>query len=377
MIRGPTMNVLIIRSNPVNPDSRVEKEIRALIENGYNVTLLAWDRSEDYNIRKEPLNEKMKGVIAFRIGIKAPYGSGIKNLKKLVAFQCVIRSFLKNNKYDIVHACDFDTAFTAYHSINHSQTKFIYDIFDFYADAFNVPSVLKALVLFADKWIVCGADLTIICSEERSKQLRGFCPKKLAVIHNTPEEICINKEKQEKINDKIKLCYVGILQPGRLLLELAEVVMNSCEYELYIGGFGEYADYFSQLSIKYTNIHYYGKIPYDKTIELESKCDIMIANYDPSVPNHVFAAPNKFYEALYLGKPLVMTKGTGMSNIVTEDDLGVTIEYSKDGLEAGLRCLVERKKEWALMKERMNKKYRNEYSWNEMKKRLVNAYRML
>ena len=42
--------VCIIRSNPVRPDSRVEKEAWTLKKNGYDVHILAWDRST--NIRE-------------------------------------------------------------------------------------------------------------------------------------------------------------------------------------------------------------------------------------------------------------------------------------------------------------------------------------
>ena len=68
---------------------------------------------------------------------------------------------------------------------------------------------------------------------------------------------------------------------------------------------------FAEMAQKCENIFYYGRIPYDRTIALEKECDVMCAIYDPKVPNHYYAAPNKFYEALMLGMPLIMAKGTG------------------------------------------------------------------
>ena len=41
-------NIVFIRSNPINPDSRVEKEMDTLLSNDYNVFAIAWDRSKDY-----------------------------------------------------------------------------------------------------------------------------------------------------------------------------------------------------------------------------------------------------------------------------------------------------------------------------------------
>lgn len=37
-------SVIFLRTNPVSPDPRIEKEADALIEVGYNVSVFAWDR---------------------------------------------------------------------------------------------------------------------------------------------------------------------------------------------------------------------------------------------------------------------------------------------------------------------------------------------
>lgn len=42
-LNGKT-RVCILRSNPVRPDSRVEKEAWSLAKAGYDVHILAWDR---------------------------------------------------------------------------------------------------------------------------------------------------------------------------------------------------------------------------------------------------------------------------------------------------------------------------------------------
>lgn len=39
--------IVIVRSNPVDPDSRVEKEANSLVKAGYDVSLLVWDRDNN------------------------------------------------------------------------------------------------------------------------------------------------------------------------------------------------------------------------------------------------------------------------------------------------------------------------------------------
>lgn len=41
--------IIFLRSNPVNPDSRVEKEASTLIQNGFEVEVIGWDREKIIN----------------------------------------------------------------------------------------------------------------------------------------------------------------------------------------------------------------------------------------------------------------------------------------------------------------------------------------
>ena len=100
----------------------------------------------------------------------------------------------------------------------------------------------------------------------------------------------------------------------------------------------------------------------------------MMAIYDPKVDNHRFAAPNKFYESLMLGKPVIMVRGTGMSEVVEENAIGELIEYSKEGFIDGVNRLIARKDEWYSIGNRMKEIYWNQYCWDEMERRLIQIY---
>ena len=372
------MKILFLRSNPVSPDSRVEKEVQVLKELNKEVSVFCWDRTKDSFVIKSALEN---GVSIYRIGIKAGYSQGFKkNLKPLIKFQISIIKFLFKNrkKIEIIHACDFDTAFSAFIFSIIFKKKLVYDIFDYYVDAFNVPNYLKKLIAFLDRKIIKFANITIICTEKRKEQIKEANPKKLIIIHNTPPKIeDISRKKLE--NKKIKIVYVGILpENGRMIKELVEIVEeNETLYELHIAGFGPLENYLKEKSKINENIKFYGKISYMKTLELENSCDIMTAIYDPSVPNHFYAAPNKFYESLMLGKPLIMIKNTGMSEIVFQYKIGEIIDYNKLSLEKGLKNLVNRKNEWQEIKKIENELYEKKYSWEIMSKRLENLYKGL
>lgn len=366
-------NVCIIRSNPVNPDSRVEKEAKSLKKRGYNVHILAWDREENHIARNEVIRVDNLEIPITRIGCKASYGEGMKNIISYVKFQMSMREWLKKNSQniDIIHACDFDTAFFSIGVAKRKKKKFVFDIFDF---LYSKPqNIIQKIVQLAQIQIINYSDGTIICTEDRLKQIKGSKPKRIAIVHNSPENKIVANDK-ENSEQPITIVYVGILQDYRLLKEITEVIGNKSNIRFMVAGFGKYEKFFHESSRKYPNVNFLGKISYADTITLESKADIMLAVYDPKIDNHIYAAPNKFYEALMLGKPLIMVKNTGMSSFVKNEDIGQLIEYSKEGFEEGLNLLINRKDEWKNMSNKMKKLYEKKFSWSIMEKRLYHLY---
>lgn len=375
---GEAMKVVFLRSNPVEPEPRVEKEVNSLIKNEFEVEIVAWDRNSKYKIRESYLNLEAGKVKIYRFGIPASYGGGIKkNLIPLILFQIKLYKWLYSNRneYDVIHACDFDTAYIAMKVAKKCKKKFVYDIFDYYVDTYNVPNLLKPLIKRMDHTVINSADATIICTDKRKEQIKGATPKRLVVIHNTPAQLDMQIEKFKLDESKIKIVYVGVLGYGRFLKEIAQFVKDNPNYEFHVGGFGELENYFKEMSREYSNIIFYGKLPYEKTLKLENSCDIMTAIYDPSISNHYYAAPNKFYEALMLGKPLIVAKNTGIDEIVLKNNLGEVIEYNLKSFQIAINRLVQRKEEWPKISQKMKELYKKEYSWAEMEKRLVNLYK--
>jgi glycosyltransferase involved in cell wall biosynthesis len=372
---GNAMRILFLRSNPVNPDSRVEKETRALAEAGHSVSIFCWDRGSNHKLEKSYINSVGSKIKIYRIGIKSVYGSGIKNVKSLFGFQKAIGRFIDINHshYDVIHACDFDTCYTGYQKAKKYHLKVVYDVFDYYVDSFKIPSALKNPIKMIDRRLMNKADALILCTEERREQVGKLSQKNIYIVHNTPEKYEVI-EKYNEVNDKLRIVYVGILGGGRLIPELLDAVANDSSIELHIAGFGQYEELAKNYADNNSNIIFYGRIPYKETINLESSCQVMTAIYDPTIRNHKYAAPNKFYEALMLGKPLIMCKGTGMSQYVSKYEFGILIDYSKEGLKAGIQYMKEHLAEFQSKSEIEQSIYDKEFNWDVMKKRLIQLY---
>lgn len=357
--------IILLRSTSIKNDSRIQKEAKAFLESNEYVKVIGWDRKQEFE-----KNEIFDGIDIEFFRKKSVYGSGIKNLFNIFLFQISIffKLYKYRKKYNKVFSCDLDTGITARVFSKLFKKNFIYDIYDYYVDCHKIPSKLKNIIEKQEIKNINSADVTIICTEERKKQIIKAKPKKLIVVHNSPELPNFDECKKYKLkgkNEKLKICYVGILQEDRLLIEILDVIKNNEKYELHIGGFGKYEQKIADYSKKYSNIFFYGSMNYYDVLRLEKECDILFATYNPKIENHKFSAPNKLYEAMALGKPIIVCKNTGIDKLVDKNKLGIVINYdSKEFLKA--IKLLEKNKDY----ESSKLLYNNKYSWNVMKEKL-------
>lgn len=380
------MNVLIVRANQGYPDSRVEKEIFSLSKK-HHVELLGWDRTQSrHSIDNRTVTINGKQFVYHLICISAPQGAGFRKIAiPMLRFWISIVRFIKMNadKYDAIHFCDFDTAAFAFRIAKSLKMKIVYDIFDYYADSHQAPKYILNSIRNWENSIIKDSDVVIICSEKRIEQIRPIVPKKLIVIHNTPsDEFVFDSVPFAEGTDinKIKLVYVGMLSDDRYLREMVETISCIPQIEWHVAGFGYLQDYFRVQAEQNDNIFFYGKLNYMQALYLEKACDIMTAIYDPAVPNHKYAAPNKFYEALMLGKPLIMAKNTGMDSYLTEYGIGKVMDLDNNDFDIefkkALLGIIEMNNLDELSKKEKDL-YAEKFSWGEMENRLLGAYACL
>lgn len=359
--------IIYIRSTSIINDSRATKEISTYLESNCQVIVLGWNRQ---NLNNISLSFEDNHALFDMYQQNSEYGSGFKNLFKLLSFQKWLYKKLKKyvNDYDIIHACDFDTAYIASKIAKKYNKKLIYDIYDYYVDCHNL-SFLKPLVEKMDINTINNSDCVLICTEQRLEQIKKSKPKYLEVIHNSPSIIEIDKKNNKNFDSaKIKLCYVGILQDDRLLYEIGNLIHKYPKIELHIGGFGKYHDFFEDLSNKLDNVYFYGQMSYEKVLELEENCDILFATYNPEILNHRYSAPNKVYEAMALSKPIIVCNNTGIDNLIKTENLGFVINYNAEEFFECV-CKID-EKQYQSIKENGLKVFTFKYSWNVMKDKL-------
>lgn len=367
--------VLIIRSNPIAPDPRVEKIARALIHAGYPVQAICWDRSAQLNN-----HEVYQDFSINRLPIQAKYGNGLGNLPALLRWQFGLLNWLSKNRdhFDIIHACDFDTILPALYCKTFFSKIIVYDIFDFYADHLRrTPTWIKHLIRSMDYFAIRRADSVILVDDARMDQIAGSHPKKCVSIYNSPEDVIGSTGNLPATSPKGELIvtYVGLLQVERGIFEVLNVFRNHPNWHLHLAGFGGDEARIVSIAKELPNVSWHGRIPYPSAIELSDQADVLFATYDPSIPNHRYSSPNKVFEGMMLGKPIIVAHDTNMDRMIMDANCGLTVSYGDTNeLEEAFIKLANDPDLRLLLGGNARRAYEETYSWEKMEYRLVNLY---
>lgn len=366
--------VCFIRQTAIYNDSRATKTIISLSKK-YNVLVLGWDRVGD-------AREKIQGLFSGNVFLNfydkhLQHGAGIKGIFKLLGFIKWVHKQVKNNckNIDFIHACDLDAAVGCYKFAKKRKIPFIYDVYDYYIDAHYIPTILKNNVEKKEIDIINSSFSTIVCLESRKEQIKKANPARVCVIHNAPSSELTEISNECKGSHDIKhimVVFVGVLSENRLLKEIVEELDIHPNVKLIIGGMGQLSQYI--IDACKPNLEYIGEMQYKNVLKLESQSSVLFATYNPEIPNHKYSAPNKLYEAMALGKPIIVCKGMGIDVLVEQENIGRAIDYSAKGFFDAVNSLCNDKAEYDEMCRHTKELFKTKYSWDIMEERLFDLY---
>ena len=366
------MKILITRSNPISPDPRVAKIGKTLLSAGYSVNCLGWDRTG-----RLPGNEIQSGLSVVRLPIKAKYGKGLGNLPQLLRWQMGLLNWLwqHHGEIDVIHACDFDTILPALWMKLIYKKKVIYDIFDFYADHLrSTPGLLLSFIRKIDLWAIGKSDAVILVDDARVSQISGSRPRRLTIIYNSPED---TELKNASASGKIfRLAYIGLLQIERGLLEMLLVLRDHPEWHLDLAGFGGDEEKILEIASTLPNVKWHGRVNYDEALRISAGANALFATYDPAIPNHKYSSPNKVFEAMMLGKPVIVAADTNMDRMIDRAKCGCVVHYGDTAeLENAIKYLADNPSLANELGENGRLAYESTYDWNIMQLRLLDLYK--
>lgn len=363
-------DVAIIRSNSVSDDTRVSKIVQSLSKR-YRIILIGWDRErvcEPYEIANSRVHIK-------RLRIRAPYGK-----LSLVFYYPVFWMWILFNlvvyRPEITHACDLDTLLPSYIFKVLFSNKLVFDSFDRYAMAFIHPKhrLIYAFVNLLEEMLASKADVLITVSNERLSTFYRR-PRYSEVIMNCPEDEpgLIKSDLSLSFRGGFVPVHAGGIGSGRGLIQLSDAIKDLEGVHIVLAGKIIHKETYEQL-LSNPKVEYVGFLPYCEAIKLQASADVIPVFYDPVKPISRVANPNKLFEAMMLGKPVITNV---CSEIVNQTGCGLVVEYDSKNIKNAMRRLKNDSSLRREMGAKARMAFEKTFNWDCMEKKLLALYGMM
>ena len=379
------VNIAIVRTNSVLVDPRLIKIIRSLGKR-YSLLVLGWSRDGKNFCNLNPLSNPSRTTVSYNLvckmlKLKAPFGkASLISYFPLIVYFPIFWTWVFINliihRPQVVHACDLDTVLPCYIYKMIFRKRMIFEVFDRYAMTFistklgPLYSVINLLEdLFSEK-----ADYFITVGEKLLKTFRRR-PKDYGIIMNCPDDFTLHssnsQEYKDARDDVLMLVYTGGMKRGRYLENIVAAIKDLNDVELVTAGPIVDKELFHQI-IAARNVKYNGLLDPDDAIVLETHADVMIGLYDLKIPENRIALPNKLFEAMMCGIPIITNVAT---EVVEETDCGIILKDTNiPSIKAAVLSLRDDIELCKRLGNNGRRAFTRKYNWTKMEVKLYEIY---
>jgi len=361
----------------VASNSRALRQLTALTPFAHRITVVTQDPTAA---------RKVLGPDFEVIGYFEPERSGMRyfwdNHK-------TISAAIEGLKPTLFHAADLYVLPAVARAAEATGAALVYDARELYP--FVAGTVGKPWATFfwqmLESRLIQKADLVMTVNDSIAKRLiAAYGVNPPLVLPNVPpqqEVVPANdwfRRKFSLMKDTVILLHQGHLKAGRSCSALISAMADIDKAALVFLGSGPLLD---KLKAQVQRAHlgdrvfFHPPVPYDQLLSVTATADVGLTLLEDICLNHRFALPNKLFEYLMAGLPVVGSDLPEISAVIHSFNVGITVDPSDRGkLVQALRRVVERdyeRYEWAKRTSHVFERY----EWEGAARRMTSHYALL
>lgn len=302
--------------NDLISDQRLHRIATALHENGHQVVLIGRQLQDS-----PPLKERAYATQRMKLW----FTQG-----KLFYLEYNWRLFwlLLRTKSDILVANDLDTLLANYLASKVMRKELIYDTHEYFTE---VPELIhrpltRRIWLRLEKWLFPKLKKAYTVNQSIADIYREKYGVEVQAIRNLP----FKREVPDSVVKRDVLIYQGALNLGRGVQLMMEAMKYLPAYELWIFGSGDLEqqlwEFAEGLSWK-DRIIFHGRLPFRQLFEWTAQAKLGFSLEEDLGANYHFASPNKVYDYIQAGVPVLVSdlpemrrtvEAYGVGEILTE-----------------------------------------------------------
>lgn len=333
-------------------DSRVRREATTLANAGFDVTiacLASTNAAEGLpaNVRVAIIRPTTTGILP---GAPNPFfaasGGRIAALRGRIGW---LRDYVRNLRswgrlvveactpVDIWHAHDL-TGLAAIAPRLPRSAPLVYDAHELFLEtgtALRLPTLARRLLRKYERRLVARTSAVITVNDGVAAELRRrYRPTTIVAVHNCPDRwsppparLPLLREATGIPASSPIILYHGALSLDRGVEQLMEALADPSlgQAHLVLMGFGEMRDHYAVAARDPRwggRVHVVDPVPPAELLPWIASADIGAMPIQPSTLNHRLSTPNKLFECMTAGIPVVASDFPAMRRIVVDDPSG-------------------------------------------------------
>ncbi len=369
------LKVALFVFNSFTNDSRVLKEAISLHKGGYDVAVIAHG---DNGLSDEEIISDIKVA---RVGYLDRKVTKSKFGKLKAYFKYIVEAIKYTKTYNLFHCNDLNTLpiGVIIKKFFNRDAKIVYDAHEYETETNDLRGIQKSLTKWLEKSLIRYADKVITVNDAIANEYtRLYNIPKPSLVLNTPpyktiEKTDIFRETFDIGREQIIFIYQGGLDSGRgieVLLETFKMVDKN--KVIVFMGYGPLENTIKEEAKNQKNIYFHQAVTAKVLLDYTSSADFGIIFYENNCLNHYYCLPNKMFEYLMAGLPVIVSNLYEIRKIVENNSIGVV---ATENTPTGLKQAIETAQE--LDKNQLINniiKLKAIYNWEEQEKVLLRIY---
>lgn len=330
---GKTISVVL--PDNINTASRASKEIQTLKMDGYIINLIYMPPAYAYeDMRNTNVSKFIRIRLLSRNLPKKAFFLGIK----LTEFFLQTFFGLVKQRPDVIFCHDLLPLIPCFLYSKLFFKKLIYDSHEIHREILNP---LRPIIFWnsIETYIINHSKITFITDHHRLKYMvekAGIQSDKITTLYNYPYlgELKNVGKRLANLNQSMhKVIYTGIIMPGRYIDDIVRSIpywqLNSDFYLIGDGG-SEYINELNEIASGLGvsgRVHFLGAVRWDELVDFIDESAVAFAFYKDNCLNNYYCSPNKLYEALSSGTPVIGTKNPMISEVLDKLDFGICLDF--------------------------------------------------
>lgn len=311
------MKALIVAFHPrtMTPYSQLYEDMA--VAQGYTYDIVFWDRFQDADLER-----KGNEYIIHRICTLG--GSKFKKIPAMLYFRKTVKRIIEQGKYDrIVILNTLPGVLLSDVLLQKYRERYILDIRDY---TYEKYSFYRNRV----NQLIDGSFISTISSQGFYRFLKRKPSSKIFQNHNISNVRAKSGEPTDfKQGRKIRIGFVGAVRYEKENEGLIDAFGNDPRFVVsYFGRFNEGChldDYCSKNKIQ--NVEFHGPFNNAEKPEIYKKIDVINSLYGNETHDVLFLLPNRLYDSALFQKPIIVSAGTYLSEMVKKYELGIVADY--------------------------------------------------